>query len=86
MAAAAGIIGGFAAYMGLYALDGRVDLNTFKGVFTQGLVGGVLGVAVVIGVFKLLKSRELGEVWTALNQKLTTKNKVVVAEPEKLDA
>jgi hypothetical protein len=52
---------------------------------TQGIVGGLVGVFVTILVFKLLRNTEIEEVWRALNQKLT-RNKVVVLEPEKLDA
>jgi putative peptidoglycan lipid II flippase len=80
----AGIIGGFVSYIVLNFVGNYVDLNTFLGVFSQGLVSGVAGVAVAIGIFKLLGSDELEVVWKGLNQKLV-RNKVVVAESQSMD-
>ncbi len=76
----AGVVGATAAYVAINYVDDFVNLNTFGGILTQGIVGGVAGLIVTILIFKLMNSRELGEVWTALNQKLT--KKVVIAESE----
>lgn len=80
----AGIIGGFAAYTTLNLTDNYFDLNTFGGIFGQGVSGGIVGIAVTLLTFKLLKSAELSEVWKVLNERMN-RNKVVVAEPEKLE-
>jgi prolipoprotein diacylglyceryltransferase len=78
----AGVIGAFAAYLALNAVDTYFDLDTFGGIFSQGAIGGVAGVSVTILVFKLLGSVELQEVWKMMHQKWT-RNKVVISEPEK---
>ncbi|MES3005973.1 MAG: lipid II flippase MurJ [Patescibacteria group bacterium] len=80
----AGVIGAFFAYIALNTVDERLNLDTFGGILTQGIIGGAVGIGITMLVFKLLGSTELGEVWRMFNQKLT-KNKVVVAEPEKIE-
>lgn len=80
----AGVIGAFAAYLALNAVDTYFDLNTFGGIFSQGAIGGVAGISVTILVFKMLGSAELQEVWKMMHQKWT-RNKVVIAETEKLE-
>ncbi len=80
----AGVIGAFAAYLALNAVDTYFDLNTFGGIFSQGAIGGVVGISITILVFKMLGSVELHEVWKMMHQKWT-RNKVVIAEPEKLE-
>lgn len=80
----AAVIGGFVAYSSLNVVDNFLNLDTFSGIFTQGALAGIAGIVATILIFKLLGSIELHEVWKTLNQKLT-RNKVVVAEPEKLE-
>lgn len=79
----ASIIMGFATYFFLN-LGGLVfDLNTFFGIFLQGLFAGILGIIVLILVLKLLKSPELEETWSALHKKIW-RAKAVAPEPSEL--
>lgn len=55
------IAAGSAAYVGLQILDEVFDLNTFVGIFAQGLGGGVIGISACVLVLWLLKSTELEE-------------------------
>ncbi|HEY1037223.1 MAG TPA: lipid II flippase MurJ [Candidatus Paceibacterota bacterium] len=80
----AAVAGGFAAYIGLNIFDSFFDLNTLSGIFSQGFVSGIIGIAVAVGVFKLLGNREIEEVWAAMKQKVT-RNKMIVSEPDKIE-
>lgn len=80
----AAVIGGFVAYTCLNFLDDYLNLNTLGGIFSQGLVAGIFGVAACIAVFKLLGNDEINEVWNALRQKVT-RNKIIVSEPDKIE-
>ncbi len=80
----AAVIGGFVAYMGLNTFDKMFDLTTLLGIFMQGFVSGILGVAACSAVFILLKNEEIFEVWKALKQKIT-RNKIIVSEPDKIE-
>lgn len=80
----AAVIGGFAAYIGLNIFDKIFDLSTFSGIFLQGLFAGILGIFVCVLVFVLLGNGEIGEIYSALRQRIW-KNKVIVSEPDKIE-
>ncbi len=66
---AASVIGGAAAY-GTLAFVGRfVEVESAHGVVVQGLVGGVVGLAVTACTLALLKNRELIEAYGSLHKR-----------------
>ncbi len=77
------LAGGIAAYGTLSFVVEGINQNTFIGIFMQGLVAGVVGVAVVIGTHFLLKSREIHEVYISFRARLF-KTDVVAPQPEVL--
>lgn len=79
----AALVAGFVAYGALGVLDDIVDLQTFWGVFTQGLLAGVLGIVVAAVVLKLLKNREYEEVAQSVRARFWHE-KVVAPSPEEL--
>lgn len=66
----ASIIGGAAAYGGLNFLATFFDLQKTYGVFLQGFLAGLVGIAVWLLVLRLLGSRELFSAWTTVHQKI----------------
>ena len=50
--------------------DTVFDINTLLGIFLQGLISGVMGIASAVLVLYLLKNRELAEVWATLHAKI----------------
>ncbi|MCR4334524.1 MAG: murein biosynthesis integral membrane protein MurJ [Patescibacteria group bacterium] len=76
----ASIIMGYVAYIFLNIFDKVFDINTFLGIFSQGLFSGLIGIIVGIIILKLLKSHELSEIWKTLHAKIW---KAQVIAPEK---
>lgn len=66
----ASIIMGYVTYYMLDLFDNIFDLNTLPGVFLQGLLAGSIGIIVWVILLKLLKSRELSDVWETLHKKI----------------
>jgi putative peptidoglycan lipid II flippase len=66
----AGVAGGLASYIALNEVVDGINQNTFIGVFLQGSVAGVIGVAVVIAVYKILGSPELKEIYRSFQTKI----------------
>ncbi len=60
---------GFTAYQFLDVFDNIFNINTFLGIFMQGLFSGILGIFVGLLVLKLLGSQELEEIRLALHHK-----------------
>ncbi len=77
----ASMIMGFVTYHMLGLLDNVFDLNTLPGVFFQGLIAGIVGIITWGIVLKLLKSKELHDVWVTLHQKIF-QTKVYVEDRE----
>ncbi len=77
----ASIIMGFVAYRYLDIFDDILDINTFWGIFLQGLFSGLIGIFCGVVLLKLLKNREIDEVWRALHKKFW-KAKVIGPDPE----
>lgn len=65
---AAGILGGAAGYEVLAAFGNIAPLSTFGAVFTQGLLAGMVGLAVAGGVLAMLENREFRAVYEALRK------------------
>ncbi|MBI5126544.1 MAG: hypothetical protein HZA80_02170 [Candidatus Taylorbacteria bacterium] len=78
---AASIIMGTVAYESLNLFDKIFDITTLIGIFLQGLFAGIIGILAGIIILKLLKSKELSDVWTTLHTKVT-KVKMVVSEQD----
>ena len=60
---------GFVAYLGLSILDDFLDINTFVGIFSQGLLSGLAGVIAGILLLKLLGNREIEDIEKALSHR-----------------
>ena len=58
-----------AYWLMLLLLDDAFDIDTFFGIFGQGFIAGIVGIFAGIGILKLLKSKELHEVWKSLHSK-----------------
>lgn len=78
---AVAIVMGVTSYFALYLLDNIFDINTFIGIFLQGLLSGLIGIAIGIVLFKLLKSKELEEIESTLHRKFW-RTPVVGPDPE----
>jgi peptidoglycan biosynthesis protein MviN/MurJ (putative lipid II flippase) len=81
----ASIIGGFGSYLGLTFVGNLVNINTFPGIFAQGLAGGIMGLAVTGFILYVLKSPELAEVIDALKRRLIERADVAL-EPSDLSS
>jgi putative peptidoglycan lipid II flippase len=82
---AASTIGGFGSYLSLTAMGRIVNINTFSGIFAQGLVAGLAGLAVTAIILYVLKSPELREVVDALKRRLSERADVAL-EPSDLSS
>lgn len=67
---AASIIMGFVAYVLLNVLDTVFDLHTTIGVFLQGAVAGVGGLAAGAAILYLLGNVEIREIWRTFHHKI----------------
>lgn len=66
----ASVLAGGVAYLGLNLFSRIFDLETFWGIFLQGLLAGLMGIAAAILVLRLMKSHELREIWQTLHHKI----------------
>lgn len=81
---ATAVLMGFVAYQALQFLATVFDLNTFWGIFLQGLLAGLVGIIVGILVLKyVIGSNELNEVTRSLHTRFW-KAKTVAPEKEEL--
>jgi putative peptidoglycan lipid II flippase len=67
----AAIVGGVAAYVTLNVMALYVDIDTFVGIFTQGIIAGAVGVVAIIATYALLHSPELREMSAAISRRIT---------------
>lgn len=79
----ASLLAGLVAYQTLQWLAPFLDLDTFLGIFAQGLAAGVLGVAILVVALHYFKNKEIGEIEKALHEKLLG-SKPIAPEPEGL--
>lgn len=77
----AAILMGFVAHRLLNALDNVLDINTFTGIFLQGLLSGVVGIIAGIMLLFFLRNEEVHEISRALHHKFW-RAKTVVPEQE----
>lgn len=75
----ASIIMGFVAYECLGVFDGMFDTRTVLGIFFQGFLSGVCGIAIFVVILKLLHNDQIEEVWSTLHQKIW---KIPVTAPD----
>jgi putative peptidoglycan lipid II flippase len=73
---------GAAAYYSLNILDNFFDINTVLGIFLQGLLAGLIGMAVGVIVLALLKNREADDVWQALHKKFWKRRRRTMVGPD----
>lgn len=66
----ASVIMGFVTYQFLDIFGNIFNLNTLSGIFFQGFISGIIGIATAVLVLILLNSRELAEVWGTLHKKI----------------
>ena len=65
----ASLVMGVFAYFSLNLWDDVLDINTFWGIFLQGLLSGVIGLIVLTLILKLLKNKEIDEILLTLKRK-----------------
>ena len=78
------VLGGI-SYMTLSVLGPLFGLDTFWGVFGQGLIAGIFGIIACVGILVAMKNREMEEVMKALKRKIS-KSVTVAPGPEDLSA
>lgn len=81
----ASVIMGFVTYLSLGALATHLDTTTFLGIFVQAFVSGIVGILAGIGVFSLLRSPELKEVFGIIPQKIFRAKNVVLDDTDKIE-
>lgn len=65
----AAVFTGLVSYLSLNIFDNIFDLDTFIGIFLQGLLSGLVGIAAGTLLLKLLKNKELADLTAALHHK-----------------
>ena len=65
----AAVVIGFVSYEALDIFDNVFDINTFLGIFMQGLLSGALGIAAGVLLLRLLGSEEMKEASASLHHK-----------------
>lgn len=79
------VVLGVVTYYALQFFAAMLNLNTFWGIFLQGLFSGLAGVAAGVIVLKFLKNAEFLEIASIFKRSFwTVRVPVVAAEPEKL--
>lgn len=66
----AAVIIGYVAHEFLDVFDNIFNINTLVGIFLQGLLSGILGIATGVLVLVLLKNQEIKDVWRTLHHKI----------------
>ncbi len=75
------VIMGAIAYIGLNILAPFFDTSSLLGIFLQGFVSGVLSIVAGVVILRLLKNKELTEIWDAFHERFW-KTKVIATDPE----
>jgi len=78
----ASIIMGFVTYLGLNIFDDIFNLNKLVGIFSQGLFSGLIGIFVFILTLKLLKNKEIDEIWKTMHRKIWKVKPIAPDVPE----
>lgn len=74
---------GAVAYFFLGVFDEVLDLNTFLGIFFQGLFAGILGISAGVMILRLMGNREIKEIGRALHSKFW-RARAIVPDKEEL--
>jgi hypothetical protein len=69
---------GIAAHQLLDVFDDAFDINTFWGIFLQGLLAGLGGIIVGVILLLLMKNHELSEISRALRRKFWKTERVTL--------
>lgn len=64
---------GFVAYHSLQAFALILDLNTFMGIFLQGVFSGAIGLLAWVFFLRLMENEEMVEIWNSLHHKFWKK-------------
>ena len=75
----AAVVMGFVVHQFLNIFDDIFDLNTFFGIFSQGFLSGIIGIAAGLIMLHLLGNIEIKEVWRSLHKKFW-KTRVISSE------
>lgn len=78
----ASIIMGFVTHIFLRIFYDLFDINTFWGIFSQGLFAGIVGIATGVFMLVLLKNKEIKEVWKSFHSKFWRADTVAVEKEE----
>lgn len=77
------VVIGVVAYVSLSMFNNVFDINTFIGIFFQGLLSGVTGIVAGVSVLLVLKNRELEEIIKSFRHKFW-RTKPIAPQPEEL--
>jgi putative peptidoglycan lipid II flippase len=75
---------GYTAYAGLNVLDKVFDLDTFIGIFLQGLFAGILGITAGALVLVIIGNPEIRVVWETLHSKIWKAKKPITESTQEL--
>lgn len=71
---------GFVSYFCLAIFDNIFDINTFLGIFLQGLLSGIVGITAGIALLNLLGNREIKEIQRALHSRFSSQEVIISDE------
>jgi len=77
------VVMGVVAYISLLVFSNIFDINTFLGIFFQGLFSGCIGISSGVGTLYILKNRELDEIIISFRHKFW-RVKPIAPQPEEL--
>jgi hypothetical protein len=73
---------GMTAYISLNFFSSVFNVDTFLGIFLQGLVSGIIGIVLGVLVLLVFKNKELLDIIKALSHKFSSKNVVAPEQGE----
>ena len=76
----ASVIMGFVSHKFLIVFGKIFDINTFMGIFLQGLYAGIIGIVVGVVVLRLLGNKETSEIISILKRKVKLGSRRVLIE------
>ena len=77
---ASSLVMGYAAYISLNIFDDVFNLNTTIGVFSQGLISGIIGICFAVLVLLIFRNQELSDIWQTWKSRIW-KRPTVAPEP-----
>lgn len=78
----ASVVMGFVTYEFLEVFGHLFDINTFWGIFGQGLIGGSIGIGAGVGILFLLGNTEIREVSASLRKKFWKTEAITPESPD----